>query len=253
MRPIGIGLLVFVCTFVGFLGGLSLNRYMPDHHLDNQSKETIKLGIGLIATMTALLLSLVTASVKSSFDDLNVVVKRTAAEVLTLDRALARYGQETKSIREQLREVLAQRIELLWPSSGVATLPGEVLASTRSSEQMVDQIRALTPTSEEQTALKSRALDLTENLLNARWTVVSSTGTSVPTPFLTVVIFWLTFIFVCFGLFAPRNTTVIVVLLVCALSIGGALFLIIEMDGPFDGLIRISGEPLRGAYMRLGQ
>jgi hypothetical protein len=200
-----------------------------------------------------LVLGLVTASVKSSFDDVNVVVKRSAAEVLTLDRTLARYGPEAEPIRQQLRNVLAHRIDLLWPASGAATPSTDILTAARSSEQLVEQIRSLTPVSEEQKAMKVRALDITENLLNARWTVVSSAGTSVPVPFLTILIFWMTFIFACFGLYAPKNITVITILLVCGLSLGGALFLILEMDGPFDGLIRISGEPLRAAYQRLGQ
>src|SRR4029453_18479678 len=85
------------------------------------------------------------------------------------------------------------------------------------------------------------------------WVVVSSVGTSVPGPFLVVLVFWLTMIFVSFGLFAPRNATVIVALCVCALSVAGAIFLILEMDSPFEGLMKISPDPLRYAYARINQ
>jgi hypothetical protein len=94
---------------------------------------------------------------------------------------------------------------------------------------------------------------LTGRLLLSRWLVMSGTETSVPTPFLGVLMFWLTVIFVSFGLYAPRNGTVTAVLFVCALSIGCALFLVLEMDGPFDGLIRVSPDPVRFAYTHLNR
>ena len=81
----------------------------------------------------------------------------------------------------------------------------------------------------------------------------TSDGSSVPLPFLVVLLFWLTLTFACFGLFAPRNATVITVLFVCALSVGGAVFLIAEMDGPFDGLLKVSAEPLRYTIAHLNQ
>ena len=72
-------------------------------------------------------------------------------------------------------------------------------------------------------------------------------------PFLVVLVFWLTILFISFGLFAPPNATVIATLFVCALSVSGAIFLILELDQPFEGLIRISSAPLRNALAHLGQ
>ena len=115
MTPTLIGLLVFVCTFGGALVGLWLRSALPDHHLSPDSKDTVKVGIGLIATMTALVLGLVTASAKSSFDALNTAVQHTAADVLALDRTRARYGPESKAVREALAHAVAQRLELTWP------------------------------------------------------------------------------------------------------------------------------------------
>src|SRR5262249_42709210 len=115
MTPTVIGTLVFLCTFGGALGGLWLRAALPDHHLSNDSKDTVKVGIGLIATMTALVLGLVTASAKSAFDALNTAVQHTAADVLALDRTLARYGPESKAVRETLAQVIAQRLEMTWP------------------------------------------------------------------------------------------------------------------------------------------
>ena len=253
MRAVFVGLIVFAFASGGFLVGILLNTRLPEHHLSNDARDTVKLGIGLIATITALVLGLVTASAKSSFDDLTIAVKQSAAEALMLDRTLARYGPETKEIRAELRDGVARRLALTWPenSSRPATL--DTMDVTRRSEGLGDKIRSLSPQNDDQRWLKSRALELCESLLNARWLVVSGVGTSVPRPFLSVLIFWLTIIFGCFGMFAPRNTTVVVVLLICALSVGGAMFLILEMDSPFEGLIKVSPEPLRYAYTRLNQ
>src|SRR5215471_4986691 len=115
MTPTLIGMLVFGCTFGGALVGLWLRSALPDHHLSPDSKDTVKVGIGLIATKTALVLGLVTASTKSSFDALNTAIQHAAADVLALDRTLARYGPESTAIREALAHVIAQRLELTWP------------------------------------------------------------------------------------------------------------------------------------------
>ena len=126
-------------------------------------------------------------------------------------------------------------------------------AAATGVEELADGIRGLTPRDASQRALQSRALDLAEALLQARWLVFASTGTSVPLPFFVVLLFWLTITFASFGLFAPRNATVLVALFVCALSVGGAVFLILEMDGPFDGLVKVSADPLRYAHAHLNQ
>ena len=194
---------------------------------------------------------LVTASAKSAFDALNTAVKHTAADVLTLDRTLARYGPESKTVRETLAQVIAQRLETTWPQHSSHVARRDHLEVTRGGEGLVKQIRSLAPQHENQRWLQAHAMALSEALLDARWVVVSSVGTSVPGPFLVVLVFWLTMIFVSFGLFAPRNATVIVALCVCALSVAGAIFLILEMDRPFAGLMTISPEPLRSAYSRI--
>ena len=121
------------------------------------------------------------------------------------------------------------------------------------AEGLADAIRGLKPQDESRRALQARALDLAEALLQARWVTIASTGVSIPIPFLAVLLFWLTITFASFGLFAPRNAVVVTVLFVCALSVGSAVFLVMEMDGPFDGVLRVSADPLRYAHAHLNQ
>ena len=255
MHPTLIGILVFAFTFGGALLGMAVRTLLPAHHLDTESRDTVNVGIGLIATMTALVLGLVTASAKSSFDSVDAAVKQTAIEILSLDRVLARYGSDASEIRSTLKETVGTRIERIWPEnpSAVAVLDPIHSQAGSGPEGLADAINGLKPRDDAERALQSRAEELTEALLQARWLVHAGNPTSVPWPFLWVLMFWLTIIFVSFGLFAPRNGTVLAVLFVCALSVGSAVFLVLEMDAPFEGLLKVSADPMRYAYTHLDQ
>jgi hypothetical protein len=232
-----------------------LQKTLPGHHLSAESKDAVKVGIGLIATMTALVLGLVISSAKSSYDDVNSGVKKAAVDVLALDRVLARYGSETEEIRKGLQRAIGARIEMIWAqgSSKPTNLDPTSLGAGTEAERLAGAIRALKPRDDSQRALQSRALDMTEALLQARWLVVAATQPSVPVPFLMILVFWLTITFASFGVFAPRNAMVLTVFFVCALSVSLAVFLVLEMDAPFDGLLKVSADPLRYAYAHLNQ
>ncbi len=243
---------MFACTFGGVLLGMFLRTVLPEEHLTGDSRTTINVGAGLIATLTALILGLVTASAKESFDRLDNGIEATAAQVLSLDRALARYGGETQPIRDSLKLAMVQRIATLWPEADQAAQldPGE---TGRLAEKLAGELRALAPQNAEQRWLKARALERCEALLDSRWMVIAAIAGSAPAPFLAILLFWLTITFTSFGLFAPRNATVLAALFVCALSVAGSVFLILELDGPFDGLITVSSEPLRYAVAHVDQ
>jgi hypothetical protein len=252
MSPWTMGCLVLACTFGGALLGMWLRRLVPDGHVSDAAWDTAKLGIGLVATMTALLLGLVTASAKSSFDEMGNTIRHTAAELLTLDRSLGKYGPETKEIREAVKLGVARRIEETWPQDG-ADLELAMAEDTPMIEAIGDRIRALSPESEVQRDLRARALGLIDRILESRWLVLSGRRSSIPVLFLTALTAWLTVTFTIFGVFAPRNSTVVTILFVCALSVASAVFLILEMDGPFEGVLRVSPDPLLFALSRLGQ
>lgn len=244
MHPTYIGILVFVCTFGGAMLGIWLRTRLPEQHLANDTKDTVKVGIGLVATMTALVLGLVTASAKESFDGLQAGIKHAAAEVLTLDRTLVRYGPETAEVRKTLHEGLLLRVEAAWPKD--PGMQSRILGPemVESGERIVSLIRQLTPQNDDQRWFQARALEKGESLLESRWSIFAGVGTSVPLPFLVVLVFWLSITFTSFGLFAPNNATVITTFVVCAMSVAGAVFLILEMDGPFSGLLKVSPKPL---------
>ena len=210
----------------------------------------VRLAMGLIATMTAVLLGLVTTAARSTFDAHDTAIRSSAVNILTLDRHLARYGSETKPTRDLLRSMVVFQVETTWPAEGrsrdVVALP------TPKVEEIENQILHLSPATEAQRWFKDVALELSEEVLKTRWRVFASGG-AIPQVFIVVVIFWLSVTFASFGLYAPRNATVVSVLFIAAVSVAAALFLIVELDGPFAGMIRASGGPLRFAIDNLGR
>jgi hypothetical protein len=226
---------------------------LPEHHLSQDTKDVVKLTMGLIATMAALVLGLLTASAKSSFDLENTGLQQSAANIIKLDRSLARYGPETKEIREKLQRLFAFRIHQIWPEDGSTPEKVDTIERTRAAEDMLDAIRKLSPKTEIQREIQSRALQITQDLMGARWLLLVGAVNTIPPLFLVVLVFWLCLLFAGFGLFAPRNATVIVAFVLCALAVSSAIFLILEMNHPFNGLIKVSDLPLRYALSQLGQ
>ena len=253
MDPISIGIVVFGCALGGAFLGMKLRTTLPDNHLNDTSRDAIKLSIGLVATMTALVLGLVTASAKNSFDTVDRTVKDSAINTLTLDRMLARYGPETAEIRRNLKEIIINRTKILWEQRGRNSIRVDPMIDSTNVEGLADSISRLTPRDETQRTLQFRAQNIVEAQLQARWLIIAQGGTSIPTLFLVMVIFWITTTFATFGLLVPRNRTVCVVFFFCALSVGSAVFLIMEMDSPFDGVLKVSGDPILLAIERLNQ
>ena len=130
---------------------------------------------------------------------------------------------------------------------------GAAPAPQTRNEILFDKIQELAPQNDSQRALKSQVESMAFNLGQMRWLLFEQSGPSISMPFLVVVVFWLSTLFISFGLFAPRNATAFIVLLISALSVAGALFLILELDHPFSGLIQISSAPLRNALSVLGK
>ena len=250
MSALATGGIVFVCVFGGAMLGLALRSVLPDHHRSSDSKDVVKLGMGLLATMAALVLSLLISSAKSSYDSQSNEVTQMAANVVLLDRVLAHYGPESKDVRDLLRQAVAGLLAQMGPAASGAP---QLKPSPSGLESVFEAIQALSPQNDAQRALRAEARQVTIDLGHTRSLLNAQSGRSIPVPFLVILVFWVTVIFASFGLFGTPNATVITALFVCALSVSGAIFLILELDQPFQGLITVSTAPLRGALATLGQ
>ena len=250
MSPLEISAMVFACVFGGALLGLWLGGILPPHHLNDETKSVVTLGVGLIGTMAALLLGLMVAAAQSSYGARASELTEMAANTILLDRALAHYGPETAEIRLALKAAVAHMIEQVWPRNG--TQAGNISGNV-GSEAIFDRIQYLTPHTDAQRAIQSQAETMVINLGQTRWLLFEQSGSSISIPFLVILVFWLSVIFLGFGLFAPRNATVVIALLVSAISVAGAIFLMLELDRPFSGLIQISSAPLSNALAVMGK
>ena len=251
MSAIEISCIVLTCVFGGALLGMALHRILPEHHLSADSKDVIKLGMALTATMSALVLALLINSAKGSYDTQRNEVIQLSANVILLDRVLAHYGPETKEARESLRLTVAGTIDQIWPENHLSR--AESASTATASSAFYDRIQQLSPHNEDQRMLQAQALKMAIDTGQTRWLLFEQGGHSIPMPFLVLLIFWVTIIFLSFGLFAPPNATVIATLFLCALSVSGAIFMILELDRPFGGLIQISSAPLRNAATEVGK
>jgi hypothetical protein len=251
MSSLAVSGIVFGVVFGGALLGMILRARFPEHHLRDDSRDVVKLAMGLIGTMTALVLGLLIASAKGSFDTQRNGLAQMSGNVIFLDRILARYGSESQDARTMLRDSVTDMLQRTWPDEDPQSAQREKGGTEGRYEGLYAKIEELTPKNESQRALQAQALKTAADIGQARWLLFAQRGSSIPTPFLVVMVFWLTLILASFGLFAPRNAMAFVTLLLCALAISSAIFLILELDQPFDGMLRISSAPVRNAQAQL--
>ena len=207
--------------------------------------------MGMIVTMTALVLGLLVASAKSFYDTQSNELTQLSANVILLDRALAHYGPEANEARDLLRGAAARTLDLIWHQSHQQ--PPQMAPTAAGGEILYDKIQALSPKNDVQHALQAQASSMAIDLGKLRWLMFEQGSTGVSLPLLVVLVLWLAIVFASFGLFAPPNVTVIATLFLCALSVSSAIFLILEMYSPFQGLMQLSSAPLRNALAHLGQ
>ena len=248
MSDTAISLVVFAFAFGGVLLGLFLRTVLPQHHLSAESKEIVRLGMAFVVTTTALVLSLLVASAKAYFDAQSTELTAMSAKVVLLDRVLAGYGPEAKEVRAQLRADVLQMLNQIWSEGGTAPAP-----SAQGIAALFGKVQELSPRGDAQRSLQAQALNIALALGETRWLMYEQSVLKIPKPLLVILAFWLTIIFISFGLFAPKNSTVVASLFFSALAVSGAIFLILEMYTPFGGWIRVSSVPLRAALAHLGQ
>ncbi len=252
MSPIVDSSVVLVSVFGSGLLGLSLRRFVPVHYLHEDSVGMVRLCTGVIATLAALVLGLLVASAKANYDRINDQVTQAAAAIVLLDRTLSQFGMQTTQAHSLLRAAVTAVANTAFSehSRGVADLDDPARLSL--GDRLQAEIRALPVENEVQRTLQAHALELSNEVAKMRLLTITQAQGSIPGMFLVVLVFWLAIMFAGFGLVTASNRIVVITLLLCALSLAGAVFMIEELNRPLEGLMRVSGAPLRYALDHLG-
>ena len=251
MSSFAIAAVVLGCSFGAALIGMILHVKLPDDHLDADSKDVVKLVMGLIATVAALVLGLLVASANASYRQQSSELKALAAKIVLLDRTLELYGLGAKAAREGLRDAFQQTHDRIWSPEGVRPENLNSGATQNAVAANIKQLLSLSPKTEAERMMQSRAMQESESIAESRLLMFEESGGSISWPFLTMLVFWICVLFLGFGLFARFNATVTVALFVGAFSAAGAIFFILELNEPYRGFLRISNEPLRSALAQI--
>lgn len=254
MSSVWLAVLAFLCPLVGAAVGMTVRTRLPEHHLSRESTDVIKLATGLVATLVALVLSLLISSANSVRVAVENEYKVALADAVQLDRYLAAYGPQSAGVRQQLRDAFAEIFSRRWPNEDFGVRDRKL---TGDRNQLVDLQRsmlALAPANAEQKWFQSQALQLTSALSQIHRLAISQEKSSAPPwAVLAVVLLCSAFIFAGFGLFVPPNATVIFSFAIAALAVAAAIFLIVDLGDPFTGFLNISSAPAHATFNILGK
>jgi hypothetical protein len=242
---------VFLVTLVSTLGGavlgVVLRRSLPMRHLSDETRDVVRLGAGLLATLSAVAISLMIASAKTSYDTQDAHFRQFSADVILTDQLLAQYGPEASGIRKLMRQAVPAALDRIWAEKAAGAPQGGAFTTSSAAEQIYTAIEGLTPANDAQRQLKPRIEQAAGEIARARLLMFADVDTPIQRPFLLILVFWLTVIFASFSLFVDPGPVLAVALLVFALSISSALFLVADLSRPFAGLMQISNQNLRDA------
>jgi len=247
MSPLALSCLITLLVLAGIFIGTAFRRSLPKHHLSKETQDVVRLGAGLTATIAALVLGLLIGGAKGSFDTRSTQLKQLTANVILLDNLLGQYGPEAMPLRRQLRGAINPLIERLWHEK----ITTEPFTTNTEGEKVYLAILSLSPKTDTQRSLQARAVQVANDVAQARFLLFAETENQIPKPFLAILVFWLFIIFLSFSLFSDLNATALAFLCIFGLSASCAIYLILEMNDPFNGLMRISDIPLRNALAPL--
>lgn len=248
MTSLGYTLLFFLGTFGSAILGMLCSKRFNCAAISDDTVRSVTLSVGTVETLTAVVLGLLTSSTKDSFDHTDRAIKNSAIQILTLHRLLKKYDTEQAQVIGSSLKLVVQ--ESMSSKSCKNSTEEQIIQSDTflRIENLVDEIRSLQPHDEYHQILFAQMIRITDQLLQSRWFALTSVGTSIPIIFLVILWFWLVITFGCFGLISPFNTYTFAIFSFCSLSVASAIFLMVELDGAFDGFIYVSLEPLQVIY-----
>jgi len=251
MSSLAITAIVLACVLAGSLLGMWLGCRLPEPHQSAASHDAVKLATGMLSVLAALVLGLLIAGVKNSFDTTDTQIRQFAATLILLNQTLADYGRETAEPRAMLRNYTARALADNWPEDKAAPIKMEDVEAGKLLNNVRAAVLDLPSGSPRRDTLRADAVSLVEDALKTRWLLIERAESSIQPLFLEILIAWITLIFISFGYTAPRNATVATSFFLSAAALAACIFLIVEMDTPFEGLLTVSSMPMRNALAHM--
>jgi Protein of unknown function (DUF4239) len=266
MTELGDAVLLLLILLGGSAAGIAIRPLLSEHHRSRETTDLIQLVMTMLVTFAALVLGLLTSSVKASFDTVNGDLRSFSIQLIQLDRSLKQYGSETGPARALLRSYTAAAIASTWltepkpsgdyyPKQASPTAAGSIESTSLGDvlARLEVDLRQLEPQDPMHRRLALTILNQYELLMRMRWKLIEEAHSSISLPFLIVLSFWLVVIFASFGLSAPRNALSYITILLGALSIASVIFVILDLDTPFSGVFMVASQPMRDALAQLNQ
>jgi hypothetical protein len=255
LKPLLISFIVFALVLVGSLLGMAYRAFLTEHHLSQETKEyVLTVGLELAGVIAAFVLALAVTGAQGTFDEQRNELIAESANIVFLHKILVNYGPESNEARNILRRSLVHTIDEFWPSG--SSQPAELQPNVTEALVLYEKILLLKPQNESQRSLRQKALDISFNLEQSRDLLIMQQNKSIPVTFLIVLgllVIWFVFIFFSLGIYAPLNSTAIFILVLSALSVSIAFFMIVDLSLPFEGALRMPSAPLREALQYIGK
>ena len=264
LSSIFLGAALSIGCLLGALFGLWLRPRLAEPHLDAEARGVVANITGLMSAMAALLLGLLVASAQDSYRTVGDEVDVLAANMVAMDRALKQYGPEAAPARAQLKGLWTEEVDRIWPRNGRPNLDAVLIMPNAQPTTLPPDgsgepptfaalVHRLEPKTSAQGYLQREMLDLLQQNARTRVLIASQATNDLPTPIIVVIAFWLVTLFLAFGMLARANPVVMVTLLIGAASVGGALFVVLELNRPFSGIMSLDDRAMRQALATIGR
>jgi hypothetical protein len=251
MTPLLMSLAAFACIFAGTFLGIFVRRKLPNRHLSGDTKDIVRQGTGLIATLASLVLGLLIASANGKYETESGQVRQLTADIVLLDNTLGLYGPDADPLRALLRREIGALADRIWSESRPSFGKPKPFQPDALGLLIYAEVLKLAPKTDAQRSIQSQAIGTLVDIGKTRLLLFTGAGGSIPIPFLIVLVGWLALIFASISLFAESNARTITILCIFSFAAAAAIFLILELSQPFVGLMMISDEPLRNALAHL--
>jgi hypothetical protein len=244
--PFSTAVVIFFCLLAASLGSVLLCHRMRPLRQQEETTNLVRQVANIFVVMTSLFVGLLLNSARNNFENIDRDVHVYATNMILMNRTLRQFGPETQDARAKLAAYLQRITDPTVPEVG----PENDLIAEELLNDFGASVRALKPDPVRGDLWHDIQQDLSE-LLKLRWALVEESEGELPAPLVALAVAWLMMIFASYGYKAPRNIIVAGSFVLAAFLISGAIYLIMDFEQPFSGLIQVPRAPLERALQEI--